>query len=80
MCNQPEDGCFEMSVGNPDKGVMPLEEVRKRVQQFIEADVPLVVTHVSSARFPWVPESEQLFSKSCKYMSLDIKPHLATPP
>ena len=51
LCGQPNDGCFEMSVGNPDKGVMPLEELRKRVQQFVKADIPLVVTHVSHPPF-----------------------------
>ena len=47
MCNLPDDGCFELSVGNPDKGLLPLEEISKRVQQFTEANIPLVVTHVS---------------------------------
>ena len=44
-----DQGCFELSVGNPDKGLLPLEELRHRVQQFLDAELPLVVTHVSSS-------------------------------
>ena len=43
------DGCFEFSVGNPDKGLISLEEAKKRVAQFVEAGLPLVVTQVSKA-------------------------------
>ena len=38
---------FELSVGNPDKGLLPIDKVRERAQQFIDADLPLVVTQVS---------------------------------
>ena len=40
------EGCFELSVGNPDKGQMPLDEVKRRVSQFVEQNLPLVVTQV----------------------------------
>ena len=40
------EGCFELSVGNPDKGLMSLEEARRRVRQFVDARLPLVVTQV----------------------------------
>ena len=40
------DGCFELSVGNPDKGQLPLEEIKRRVSQFVEQGLPLVVTQV----------------------------------
>ena len=46
MRGAPQDGCFELSVGNPDKGVLPIETVRKRIAQFVEADLPLVITQV----------------------------------
>ncbi|KAK9837625.1 hypothetical protein WJX74_001654 [Apatococcus lobatus] len=40
-----ERGCYELSVGNPDKGVLPAEEVLRRVQQFTVQHLPIVVTH-----------------------------------
>ena len=40
------EGCFELSVGNPDKGLMLLEEAKRRVAQFVKAGLPLVVTQV----------------------------------
>jgi hypothetical protein len=42
------EGCFELSVGNPDKGLMSLEEAQRRVQQFVDAGLPLVVTQVNA--------------------------------
>ena len=33
-----------MSVGNADKGLMPAEEVKRRVQPFIDESLPLVLT------------------------------------
>ena len=50
-CRQhPErEGCFELSIGNADKGLLPLEEIQRRVAQFIQAGLPLVVTQVSWA-------------------------------
>lgn len=38
-----------MSVGNADKGLMPAEEVKRRVQPFIDENLPLVLTQVSPA-------------------------------
>ena len=43
-----QDGCFELSVGNADKGLLPLETVQQRIQPFIDAHLPLVVTQVRS--------------------------------
>ncbi len=53
-CRQhPErEGCFELSIGNADKGLLPLEEIQRRVAQFIQAGLPLVVTQVSR-RWSW---------------------------
>ncbi len=47
-----ERGCYELSVGNPDKGVLPLQEVLKRIHQFTAANLPIVVTHVSLTSVP----------------------------
>jgi hypothetical protein len=35
-------------VGNPDKGTLPLEEIRSRVRQFVDANLPVVVTRAGS--------------------------------
>jgi hypothetical protein len=43
------EGCYEMSVGNADKGFMPLPEIERRVAQFVSAGLPVVVTQVSLA-------------------------------
>lgn len=40
------EGCYEMSVGNADKGMLPVEEIRRRVQPFIDENLPLVLTQV----------------------------------
>ena len=40
------EGCFELSIGNADKGQLPLAEVRRRVDQFVAAGLPVVVTQV----------------------------------
>ena len=37
---------YELSVGNPDKGMLELDVVRRRVAQFVEAGLPVVVTQV----------------------------------
>ncbi len=40
------EGCFELSIGNPDKGLLPLDQVRQRVEQFTAANLPVVVVQV----------------------------------
>ena len=42
----PSEGCYEMSVGNADKGMLPFEEIKRRVQPFIEENLPIVLTQV----------------------------------
>lgn len=37
-------GCFELSLGNADKGLLPLEEAERRVRQFAQRGLPLLVT------------------------------------
>ena len=41
------EGCYELSVGNADKGLMPIEEIQRRVQPFIDQNLPLVLTQAS---------------------------------
>jgi len=38
------EGCFELSIGNADKGLLPAEEVRRRVAQFTAEGLPLILT------------------------------------
>jgi hypothetical protein len=38
------EGAFELSIGNADKGLLPLEEIKRRVSQFTSTGLPLVVT------------------------------------
>lgn len=42
----PSEGCYEMSVGNADKGMLPIDEVIRRVQPFVEENLPIVLTQV----------------------------------
>jgi len=46
------EALYELSVGNPDKGMLALEDVRRRVAQFTDAGLPLVVTHVRAPAGP----------------------------
>ena len=46
MCAGASEGCYELSVGNADKGMLPLDEVKRRVQPFIDEKLPLVLTQV----------------------------------
>jgi len=52
------EGCYEMSVGNADKGLMPIEEVKRRVRPFIDENLPLVLTQ---ARLPSEAESTIIY-------------------
>lgn len=40
------EGCYEMSVGNADKGMLPIDEIKKRVQPFVDENLPIVLTQV----------------------------------
>lgn len=53
----PSEGCYEMSVGNADKGMLPLDEIKRRVQPFIEEKLPIVLTQVMQIPKPvcWLP-------------------------
>jgi hypothetical protein len=37
---------YELSIGNADKGLLPETEILRRVRQFQEAQLPVVVTQV----------------------------------
>ena len=49
------EGCFELSIGNADKGVLPAEEVRRRVAQFTSEGLPVLLT-----RAPLFTDKSQL--------------------
>ncbi len=46
MRGDDAEGCFELSVGNADKGLLPLEEIQRRLAQFTATGLPVVVTQV----------------------------------
>lgn len=48
------EGCYELSVGNADKGLLPVEEVRRRIEPFISENLPLVLTQVSIKFSCWL--------------------------
>ena len=39
-------GCYELTVGHPDKGQLPLAEVQRRLQPFLDDGTPIIVTQV----------------------------------
>ena len=47
------EACFELSIGNADKGLLPLEEIKRRVAQFTSLGLPLVVTQVGGCGVAW---------------------------
>ena len=53
------EGAFELSVGNADKGFLPLPEIERRVAQFVSAQRPVVVT-----KAPLFTQKSDLFPKS----------------
>lgn len=46
MCAGSSEGCYEMSVGNADKGLLPIDEIKRRVQPFVDENLPVVLTQV----------------------------------
>lgn len=60
------EGCFELSIGNADKGLLPLEEIKRRVAQFTQAGLPLVVTQA-----PLFSQKAELFPKSMFVVGYD---------
>ena len=54
-----------MSIGNADKGMLPIDEIKRRVQPFVEENLPLVLTQViietstcSTFCYTWQPASQ----------------------
>ena len=43
-------GCYEMTVGHPDKGQLELAVVRRRLQPFLDDGTPIIVTQASCLR------------------------------
>ena len=68
------EGSFELSIGNPDKGMLPLDQVRQRVEQFITAGLPVVVVQVGAAGPANHPASEALPTRSLSYGLLSQLP------
>ena len=60
------EGCFELSIGNADKGVLALEEVQRRVSQFVAAGLPLAVTQA-----PLFTQKGDLFPRSTFVVGYD---------
>lgn len=65
------DGAFELSVGNADKGLLPLPEIERRVAQFIAAQRPVVITQA-----PLFSQKADLFSKSSFVVGYDTAARL----
>jgi len=65
---------FELSVGNADKGVLPLDEVRRRVAQFTSAGAPVVVT-----RAPLFTHKAALFRDTLFVVGYDTAIRLVLP-
>lgn len=74
--NQQEqvEGCYEMSVGNADKGMLPVEEIRRRVQPFIDENLPLVLTQA-----PLYPGKSKIFPNSTFVVGYDTAVRLVMP-
>ena len=60
------EGVYELSIGNADKGVLPIGEVMKRVKQFVDADLPLILTSA-----PLFTQKAQLFPRSTFVVGYD---------
>ncbi|KAL0028740.1 hypothetical protein WJX79_003641 [Trebouxia sp. C0005] len=68
------EGCYEMSVGNADKGLMPAEEVKRRIQPFIDENLPVVLTQA-----PLYPDKAKIFHNSTFVLGYDTAVRLVMP-
>ena len=66
-----KEGAFELSVGNADKGLLPLAEVERRVAQFVAAGLPVVVTQA-----PLFTQKADLFPGSTFVVGYDTAERL----
>lgn len=67
----PTEGAFELSVGNADKGLLPLPEIERRVAQFVAAQRPVVITQA-----PLFTQKSDLFPKSSFVVGYDTAARL----
>lgn len=67
-------GCYEITVGHPDKGQLPLAEVQRRLQPFLETGTPIVVTQA-----PLYSDKAALFPKSIFAVGYDTAVRLVAP-
>ena len=68
------EGAFELSVMNADKGTLEAAEIWKRVQQFIRAELPIVLT-----KAPLFTNKADLFSDSVFVVGYDTAIRLINP-
>lgn len=66
-----KEGAFELSIGNADKGVLPLAEIERRVAQFVDAGLPLVLTQA-----PLFTMKADLFPRSTFVVGYDTAERL----
>uniref|UniRef100_A0A7S3QL21 Cytidyltransferase-like domain-containing protein n=1 Tax=Dunaliella tertiolecta TaxID=3047 RepID=A0A7S3QL21_DUNTE len=69
-----KEAAFELSIGNPDKGMLPVEETRRRVQQFVDAQLPVVVSCA-----PLFPDKSDMFPDSTFVLGYDTAKRLVMP-
>lgn len=68
------EGAFELSIGNADKGLLSLEEIKRRVSQFTASGLPLVVTQA-----PLFTQKADLFRQSVFVVGYDTAERLVRP-
>ncbi|KAL3139080.1 hypothetical protein ABBQ32_005876 [Trebouxia sp. C0010 RCD-2024] len=68
------EGCYEMSVGNADKGMLPIDEIKKRVQPFVDENLPIVLTQA-----PLYPDKAEIFRNSTFVLGYDTAVRLVMP-
>ncbi|KAL4451608.1 hypothetical protein ABPG75_007270 [Micractinium tetrahymenae] len=68
------EAAFELSIGNADKGLLPLEEIQRRVSQFTAAGIPLVLTQA-----PLFTQKSDLFHNSVFVVGYDTAVRLVKP-
>ncbi|KAK9839540.1 hypothetical protein WJX81_008400 [Elliptochloris bilobata] len=73
-CGGAREALYELSVGNPDKGMLALDDVRQRVAQFTETGLPLVVTQASL-----FTDKAKLFPGSAFVIGYDTAVRLVAP-
>lgn len=67
-------GMYELSIGNADKGMLPEEEILRRVKQFQDAGLPVVVTQA-----PLFTQKAELFPDSVFAVGYDTAVRLVKP-